>query len=111
MDWDNPILALKERDLTLIGGSYFWNGAREEALFYKGYSQEYGPIKVDQIALAYYRYERVIQDIDVECEQVFLTTEGGEDREQAYQYFTSNFLPNHLIELAIKTHKLCSNEG
>lgn len=101
VDWDNPVLAPKERDLGMIGGSYTWKLAREEALFYQGYS----PTEVDPICLAYYRYERIIQDIAVECEQVLSTSEGGEDREQAYQYFISNFLPNHEIELTIKADK------
>jgi spectinomycin phosphotransferase len=55
------------------------------------------------MALAYYRFERVIQDMAAYCEQLLLTVEGGEDREQGYLYFTSNFLPNHEIEIALKT--------
>ena len=105
VDWDNPIFAPKERDLTMIGGSYCWNGEREETLFYQGYSANYGPRSpvVNQMALAYYRYERIIQDIAAFCEQLLSTTEGGEDREQAYQYFTGSFLPGNEVEFAIKT--------
>jgi spectinomycin phosphotransferase len=60
VDWDNPILALKERDLMFIGGGQF--GARrtpreEETLFYQGYGQT----QTDPIALAYYRYERIVR--------------------------------------------------
>jgi hypothetical protein len=33
------------------------------------------------------------------------TDEGGDDREQAYQYFTSIFLPDHEFELAVNTEK------
>jgi spectinomycin phosphotransferase len=57
---------------------------------------------MDQAALAYYRYERVIQDIAAFGEQILLTEAGGEDREQGYQYFTSNFLPGHEIDLALQ---------
>jgi spectinomycin phosphotransferase len=59
VDWDNPILALKERDLMFIGGGVagIWNKAREEALFYQGY----GSSDINLIALTYYRYERIIQ--------------------------------------------------
>jgi spectinomycin phosphotransferase len=101
VDWDNPILAPKERDLMFIGGGIggVWNTEQETELFYKGYGQT----EIDPVALAYYRYERIIEDIAVYCEQIFLTDEGGEDREQSLQYLTSNFLPNNVLEIAYKS--------
>jgi len=42
------------------------------------------------------------EGIAVFCEQIFLTDEGGEDREQSLRYLTSNFLPNNTIEIAYK---------
>jgi spectinomycin phosphotransferase len=101
-DWDNPIFAPKERDLMLVGGCDVWNSAREEALFYQGYGQT----KIDRMALAYYRYERIIQDIAEFCKQLLSTVEGGEDREQSYQYFIGQFLPKHEVEIAFKTDQL-----
>ena len=77
-----------------IGG--VWNKALEETLFYEGY----GPTEVDPITLAYYRTERIVQDIAVYCEQIFLTDEGGEDREQSLRYLASNFLPGSTIDIA-----------
>ncbi len=106
VDWDNPILAPKERDLMFIGGGQFGVGhtpQEEETLFYRGYGQT----QVDPVALAYYRYERIIQDIAVYCDQIFSTTEGGEDREQAFQYLASNFLPNNTIEIANGSDRTC----
>jgi spectinomycin phosphotransferase len=99
VDWDNPTFAPKERDLMLIGGCYEWRSASEETLFYQGYGQA----EIDRTALAYYRYERIIQDIAAFCQQLLLTGEGGQDREQGLMYFTSNFLPNHEVEIAIET--------
>jgi spectinomycin phosphotransferase len=99
VDWDNPILAPKERDLMFAGGGQGFLGhtaQEEETLFYRGY----GPARVDPVALSYYRYERIIQDIAVFCEQIFLTDEGGEDRERAFHYLKSNFQPNGTIEIA-----------
>jgi hypothetical protein len=32
---------------------------------------------VAPFALAYYRYERIVQDVAIYCEQLFLTNEGG----------------------------------
>jgi len=99
VDWDNPTFAPKERDLILIGGCYEWNSPRAESLFYQGYGQA----EIDRIALAYYRYERIIQDIVVFCQQLLLTGAGGQDRERAFMYFASQFLPNHEVEIAIRT--------
>ncbi len=108
VDWDNPILAPKERDLMFIGGGQGFAGhtaQEEETLFYRGYGQT----QIDSIALAYYRYERIIQDIAAFCEQIFLTNEGGEDREQSLQYLKSNFLPNSTIEIAYQSDKTLSD--
>ena len=96
VDWDNPILAPKERDLMMIGGSPVWKEPQMVALFYQGY----GPAEVDRTALAYYRYERIIWDIAAYCEQLLASTAGGEDREQSLRYFASNFLPGHELDLA-----------
>jgi spectinomycin phosphotransferase len=100
VDWDSPCLAPRERDLALIGGSpnSGWDTAEAQFHFYQGYS----PAQVDRMALAYYRYERMVQDLAEFGKQLLLTQEGGEDREQSYQYFTSNFLPGHEIDLAEK---------
>ena len=100
----STFLAPKERDLMFIGGAQGFAGhtaQEEETLFYRGYGQT----QIDPIALAYYRYERIIQDIAVFCEQIFLTNEGGEDREQSLRYLTSNFLPNNTIEIAYTSDK------
>ena len=104
VDWDNPILAPKEHDLMFISGGQFGDGhtaQEEETLFYRGYGQP----EIDPSALAYYRYERIIQDVAVICEQISMTEEGGQDREQALRYLKSNFLPNNTIEIAHRSGK------
>jgi spectinomycin phosphotransferase len=106
VDWDNPILAPKERDLMFIGGGidYIWKSQREEAIFYEGY----GKTEINIAALAYYRYVRVIEDLAVISEQLLLTDEGGADRERSYGWFTSNFKPGQTIEIAERTDNLLS---
>jgi spectinomycin phosphotransferase len=102
VDWDNPILAPKERDLMFAGGAQGFSGhsaAEEIDLFYQGY----GETQIDPAALAYYRYERIVQDIAVYCEQLFLSNAGGEDRDQSLEYLASNFLPNHTIDIAYRS--------
>lgn len=98
VDWDTLILAPKERDLMFVGAGIcgVWHSAHEEALFYRGY----GEVEIDSMALAYYRYERIVEDIAAYCEQLFLTDEGGADREQALHYLTDSFLPNSVVEIA-----------
>jgi spectinomycin phosphotransferase len=104
VDWDEPILAPKERDLMYIGGGLMGNGhspQEEETLFYRAYGQT----DIDPIALAYYRYERIVKDIAAYCEQLLLTAEGGKDREQSLHYLKSNFLPNSTIKIAYQSDK------
>ncbi len=104
VDWDNPILAPKERDLMFVGGGQGFTGhtaQEEETLFYQGY----GETQINPIALAYYRYERIVQDIAVYCEELLLTDEGEAQREQSLHYLMSNFLPNGTIDLAYGSDK------
>lgn len=104
IDWDDPIFAPKERDLMFIGAGLWGNGRtpqEEEALFYQGYGQT----QINPVVLAYYRYERIVQDIAVFCERIFSTSEGRQDREQSLRYLKSNFLPNSTIERAYESDK------
>ena len=71
VDWDDPIMAPKERDLMFIGGGVanVWNKPHEEKLFYKGY----GKTEVNTTILAYYRHERIVEDIAVYGQELLLT--------------------------------------
>ncbi len=108
IDWDNPILAPKERDLMFPGGGQGFGGhtpEEEEALFYQGYGQT----QVNPYALAYYRYERILEDLAIYCKQLLLTPDGGADRQQSLEYLESNFEPGHTIEIAYQSDK--ASEG
>ena len=98
VDWDTLILAPKERDLMFVGGGVggIWNSTREEALFYRGYGQT----AIDPMALAYYRYERIVEDIAAFCEEILLADDGGNDREKELRSLISQFLPNDVVEIA-----------
>jgi spectinomycin phosphotransferase len=99
VDWDEPIFAPKERDLMFIGAG-LWGDARspqeEQVVFYKGY----GRTGIDPVAIAYYRYERIVEDIAIFFERISSAGEGREDRQQSLDYLRSNFLPRGTIELA-----------
>jgi spectinomycin phosphotransferase len=102
---DELILALRERDLMYIGAGLLASGLspqEEETRFY----QTYGQTNVNALALAYYRCERIIQDIAAYFEQLLLTNEGGADRKQSLVYLKSNFLPNSTKELAYRINPL-----
>ena len=101
VDWDNPLLAPKERDLMFIGGGIdnIWKREQDESMFYEGY----GKTNIDFTVLAYYRYERIIEDLAAYGEQLLSTDEGGADRESGYRRFISNFKPGSTIEIAEKT--------
>jgi spectinomycin phosphotransferase len=103
VDWDDPIVAPKERDLMYIGGGLMggWRAPQEEeALFYQGY----GPAQIDPAAMAYYRFERIIEDLAIYCEQLLMSSEGGDDREQSLRYLMSSFLPDQTIEIAYRSY-------
>ena len=101
VDWDDPIMAPKERDLMFIGGGVanVWNNPREEEFFYKGY----GKTAIDRLILAYYRHERIVEDIAEYGQALLLTTAGREDRLEMYKQFIGMFEPNGVVDIAFKT--------
>jgi len=104
IDWDTIIFAPKERDLMFIGAGIWESGrapTEEESLFYQGY----GSTEINQDAICYYRFERIIQDIGEYCEYIFLSDEGDSDRMQSFEYLQSNFLPGGTIERAFQSDK------
>ncbi len=101
VDWDEPIMAPKERDLMFIGGGVgnVWNKPFEETLFYKGY----GKTEIHSTVLAYYRQERIVEDIAIYSQELLLTTDGGKDRAEMYKQFIAMFEPQGVVEIAFKT--------
>ena len=68
IDWDDVMLAPKERDFIFVresGADAFWQG--------------YGQPEIDWIALTYYRWERVAQDVIACAEDVFFKDDLGEE--------------------------------
>jgi spectinomycin phosphotransferase len=108
VDWDEPIMAPRERDLMFIGGGVgnVWNKPQEEDLFYKGY----GPVEVNQTILAYYRHERILEDIAIYAQELLLSSAGGQNRETLYGYFISQFEPRGVVEIAFETDEEFSHE-
>lgn len=101
VDWDDPIMAPKEKDLMFIGGGVanVWNNPREEEFFYKGY----GKTEINQALLAYYRHERIVEDIAEYGQALLLRPGGGGDRMEMFEQFKDMFEPNGVVEIAFKT--------
>jgi spectinomycin phosphotransferase len=101
VDWDDPIMAPKERDLMFIGGGVanVWNNPREEEFFYKGY----GKTEINWALLAYYRHERIVEDMAEYGQALLLTSDGGGDRLEMYKQFIGMFEPNGVVDIAFKT--------
>jgi spectinomycin phosphotransferase len=109
VDWDTLLFAPKERDLMFIGGGLGDSGytpEQEESLFYRGY----GSTDINQVAMAYYRYERILEDIAVYCEQLLLSEAGGEDRNQSLEIVKFYFQPEGTVERTYQCDKI-SNES
>ena len=105
VDWDGLIFAPKERDLMFIGGGHGNSGytpQEEETMFYQGYKQT----DINHIAMAYYRYERTIQDMVDNCDQILLSDRGGETRKDVLEDIKSMYLPNCKIEMAYQSDKV-----
>ncbi len=99
VDWDDTLLAPKERDLMFVLGTDSIP-TREEQKFFHGY----GNVEINRLALAYYRYEWCVQEIGDFGTRVFLTKDAGEDVKQAaVEGFRKLFLHGDVTELALST--------
>lgn len=94
VDWDDTLLATKERDLMFVLGE------RDEQLFFKGY----GRIDINPLALAYYRYEWCVQEIGDFGERVFLMKDAGEStKKNSVEGFMKLFSRGDVVETAFNT--------
>jgi spectinomycin phosphotransferase len=80
IDWDDVMLAPKERDFLFVGEVRVNGSAwQDPALFFQGYGQT----DIDWAALTYYLWERFIQDVIYDAEAVFLRDDVGEANKAA----------------------------
>ncbi len=85
-----------------IGGGQGYMGItaqEEETFFYRHYGSE----PIDPLAMAYYRCERNLIDLSVECPRIFSSTLNDQDRAQSLQIITWLFLPGGSIDMAYKS--------
>ena len=88
-----------------IGGGQGYvgvNDQEEESNFYRYYEES----AVDLLALAYYRYERNLYDLSVECPRILSETLNAQDRARSLEIVTWLFLPGSSIDMAHKSGRL-----
>lgn len=95
VDWDETILAPKERDLMFFLGD--GHAPEHETAFRRGY----GESKVNRLALAYFRYDWVMQELADYGQRVFLASDlGAQDLALALVAFERLFAPGDVVERA-----------
>lgn len=82
-----------------VGG--VWRRDYEVKWFYEGYGQA----EINQTALSYYRFERIVQDIGETCEEIFATTRSGEDHSVMLEQLAKQFEPANVVEIAYDTDR------
>jgi spectinomycin phosphotransferase len=99
LDWDEAILAPKERDLMFVVGGIGHGlvGPRDTDCFFQGYGQA----SIDPGLLAYYRCAWAVQDIAAYGEQALMAPGlGAESRRAAVEGFMDLFTPGNIVDLA-----------
>jgi spectinomycin phosphotransferase len=100
MDWDEAVLAPRERDLMFVVGGIGHGlvGLSDTEHFLEGY----GHTSIDPDLLAYYRHAWAVQDIAAYGEQALLTPgAGAATRQAAVDGFKDLFEPGNIVELAM----------
>jgi len=103
VDWEETILAPKERDLLFVIGSIF-NDTSEgkwEQLFFQGY----GETKIDPLALAYYHFDWCVEDMGEFAKDVFgRANVGDETKANSIKWFKTLFAEGNSVELALESN-------
>ncbi len=101
IDWDEVMLAPKERDFLFIKASATDSEALPGSM---AFFQGYGKTEIDWVALTYFRYERVIQDLIACAQEVFSRDDLGEEtKADSVRLFESILLAGGEIEAAMQT--------
>lgn len=105
VDWDETVIAPKERDLMF----FVDDGHRPEETdaFFAGYNSG----EINCLALAYYKYDWVVQEFGDYGERIFLSDEiGAKDLASALVEFKRLFEPDDVIDRAHRTFRRMLSE-
>ena len=99
VDWDEAVLAPRERDLMFVVGGIGHGLVRPHDT--ERFLQGYGETGIDPRLLAYYRTAWAVQDIAAYGEEVLLTPAlGQETRRAALEGLMDLFEPGNIVDLA-----------
>ncbi len=101
LDWDEVMMAPRERDLMFFQG-------KKKAGFMKGYDPD-GVLHVDNDAIAYYRYEWVVQEIDSYGRRVLFEDLDSTEKQHALQEFFRLFEPGNVVDAAYESDQARSH--
>ncbi|MCC7372360.1 MAG: aminoglycoside phosphotransferase family protein [Chloroflexi bacterium] len=104
VDWDETLLAPRERDLMFaVGGiSRTMVTPEQSDRFLRGYNQGCALIVPDPLALAYYRYAWAVSDISAYGETVLRRDDLSVSlRLGEVEAFASLFAPGNIVEIAL----------
>ncbi len=97
VDWDEVIIAPKERDLM-----FFVEDGHAKHIV-DAFLQGYGKTEVNQLAIAYYRYDWVVQEFGDNAERIFLNDNLSRTEKQfALDEFIRLFSAGDVVETAFK---------
>jgi spectinomycin phosphotransferase len=100
VDWDSPLLAPRERDLMFVAGMLGtpgdWIAPAHEALFFEGY----GACALNWRLLAYYRYERALEDLADYGNRLLSVAFDDATRRDAATGFQQVFAPGEAVDWA-----------
>ena len=90
IDWDGVMFAPRERDLMFFTGS-------EKELFMSGYDKTQ-QLRINALAIAYYKYEWVVQEIGDYGTQIFFNDTDDVTKQRALQEFYKLFVPDDVVQ-------------
>jgi len=97
VDWDDPILAPRERDLMFVSGAIA-DLDPEGHDFYAGY----GRVEIDRSLIAYYRFDWTLQEFSDYHRRVFDHSLSDAARQEAIGFFDQLFLPDEEVATALR---------
>jgi spectinomycin phosphotransferase len=86
VDWDDVMLAPRERDFIFVGEPADVPAGLANSPFF----ESYGPLDVNWLAVTYFRYERVVQDLIVDAGAVLNEELPAETRAQCLEWFAAS---------------------
>jgi spectinomycin phosphotransferase len=105
VDWDETILAPKERDLMFVVGGIGRGLVKPEET--QAFLAGYGAPNIDVQALTYFRYAWAVQDIAAYGEAVFFLPGLCEDtRADAFEGFKDVLCPRGIASIAMETDEM-----